>query len=462
MFQEKLTQSFESIIHIQPRKYRAFNLKNFKEIPQIRELSDQMIFDMEVAGNVLPFKANNYVTDQLIDWTNIPDDPIFRLTFPQKEMLKPYHYEKMAATIKSGASRTEIAAVANNIRSELNPNPSGQKDFNVPYQNGEPIPGMQHKYRETALFFPSQGQTCHAYCTFCFRWSQFTGMSDHKFASKEIKSVIKYLKEHSEISDLLLTGGDPMVMSGDIFRQYIDAILDANITTLKTIRIGTKTLAYWPYRYVTDPDADTILKTFEKITRSGKQVAFMAHFNHYKELSTDVVKLAVRRINNTGAIIRTQSPVFRYINADPKVWEKMWRQQTKMKMVPYYMFLARDTGAQHYFKVPLVEAWKIFREAYNHVSGTARTVRGPVMSCDPGKIQILGVSKIHNEKVFVLRFIQGRNKDWVHRPFFAKYDPDAIWYDELKPAFGEKKFFFEEELQEIYDEKTKILDESKA
>ena len=118
-------------------------------------------------------------------------------------------------------------------------------------------------------------------------------------------------------------------------------------------------------------------------------------------------------------------------------------------MIPYYMFLVRDTGARHHFDIPLEEAWQVFRGAYKDVSGIARTVRGPSMSAEPGKVQVLGVSEIKGEKVCVLRFLQGRNPDWVHRPFFAKYDPDAVWLTDLKPAFGEKEFFFEQELYEM-------------
>jgi hypothetical protein len=113
--------------------------------------------------------------------------------------------------------------------------------------------------------------------------------------------------------------------------------------------------------------------------------------------------------------------------------------------VPYYMFVARDTGAQDYFAVPLADAHAIYRKAYQRVSGIARTVRGPSMSAYPGKIQILGVNKIEGQKVFTLRFLQGRNADWIGQPFFAKYDEQASWLDELEPAFNDA-FFYEKEL----------------
>ena len=64
------------------------------------------------------------------------------------------------------------------------------------------------------------------------------------------------------------------------------------------------------------------------------------------------------------------------------------------------------------------------------------------MSCTPGKILVDGVAKIHGENVFVLKFIQGRNPNWANETFFAKYDKDAMWIDDLQPAFGKDQFFF--------------------
>lgn len=430
--------------------YRTYAQHNYRQIPQITRLTNQELHDIDVVSHVLPFKTNNYVVDELINWDNAPDDPIFTLTFPRKKMLIPEHYEKMDAAIKSGASKDELKKVAHEIRLQLNPHPAGQLEHNIPMIEGHKLTGMQHKYRETVLFFPSQGQTCHAYCSFCFRWPQFVGMDEWKFAMRETELLIKYLQQHNEVTDLLFTGGDPMIMKNKIFSAYIDALLDADIPNLQTIRIGTKALGYWPYKFLTDDDADDTLRTFEKIVNKGLNLAIMAHFNHPVELDTEAVRKAIRRVRNTGAQIRTQSPVLKNINADPLLWAEMWRKQVNQNCIPYYMFVARDTGAQHYFAVPLVEAWQIFRNAYQRVSGVCRTVRGPSMSATPGKVQILGVGDVQGKKVITLRFLQGRNPDWVARPFFAEYDDKAAWLSDLKPAFGEEKFFFEDELKQIF------------
>jgi len=429
---------------------KSYTLMNFRTIPQIQQMSEETQFEMEVVGNVLPFKTNNYVVEQLIDWDNIPNDPMYVLTFPQKGMLIPEHYDKMASTLRSGADKKEIARVANDIRLQLNPHPAGQMELNVPQlKDGTKLYGMQHKYDETCLFFPSQSQTCHAYCTFCFRWPQFVGMDEMKFAMREGEQLVQYLKEHPEISDVLFTGGDPMIMKASMFSVYTDALLDAKLPNLKTIRIGTKAVSYWPYKFLTDSDADETLKNFEKIVKSGTHLAIMAHFNHLAELSTDPIKEAIKRIRNTGAEIRTQSPLLAHINDDANMWAEMWQKQVSLGCIPYYMFVVRDTGAQHYFGVPLVKAEKIFRSAFRQVSGLARTVRGPSMSATPGKVHVLGVSEINGQKVIVLQLLQGRESEWVGIPFFAKYDENAIWLDDLEPAFGEK-FFFDDEFKAKY------------
>lgn len=437
------------VIKNQNIRYKAYNNSNYREIPWIDKLSKSQLFAIDVVSQVLPFKSNSYYVNELINWDNIPDDPMFILTFPQKDMLLPEHFKRIATLIKGKADRNIIKKEANKIRMELNPQPDGQLNYNIPKINGEKLLGTQHKYHETALFFPSQGQSCHAYCTFCFRWAQFVGIKNLKIASKETKLLFEYIKEHKEITDLLLTGGDPLMMSSKLLEQYIDPLLTYQTEHLQTIRIGTKALSHWPYRFFGNDDSDYLFRIFDKVNKAGKQIALMAHFNHSTELKTPAVQKAIKRLRSAGVNIRTQSPLLNHINNKSEIWEEMWREQTKLGLIPYYMFIARDTSAQHYFCVDLESAWKIFKDAYKNVSGLSRTVRGPSMSTSPGKIEILGITEINNEKVFVLRFIQARNPDWVGKPFFAKYDKKAIWLDSLKPAFDEKKFFWTDEFNKI-------------
>jgi len=428
-------------------RYKAYHSGNFKELRQVREkLTPEQIRDIEIVSKVLPFRTNNFVVNQLIDWDNPLDDPFFILNFPQKEMISERHYNIVYDALNSNISEAEFKQKIRSILYELNPHPAGQLEKNIPEMDGIKLNGLQHKYKETLLIFPRQGQTCHAYCTFCFRWPQFVGDNSLKIETDNIDMVVRYLQNHPEITNILFTGGDPLIMKTKVLASYIDKILELKLPNLTSIRIGTKALSYWPFRFLTDSDSDDLLRLFEKIIRSGYHLSIMAHFNHYIELRNDYVIKAIKRVQSTGAIIRTQSPILNHINAESEIWEIMLKEQTKLKLIPYYMFIPRDTGANEYFRVPLVKAWVIYKDAIKNVSGLSRTIRGPVMSSHFGKILFLGVSEIYNKLVSVFTMIQGRNEDWVNKPFFAEYNENAGWIDEIKPAFGEEKFFFQLEI----------------
>ncbi len=449
VMQLKRKQDLLDVEEQQAARFQVYTERHFDKIEALNNLSSEQRFEMRVVANVLPFRINQYVIDELIDWSNVPQDPMFQLTFPQKGMLAEEDFDKMAATLKSGADKKEIQRVANEIRQRLNPHPAGQQLLNVPVLDEETLDGVQHKYQETVLFFPSQGQVCHSYCTFCFRWAQFIGDKELRFSAKEADQLHRYLVEHKSISDLLLTGGDPMVMKTRHLIAYLEPLLQPEFDHVQTIRIGTKSLTFWPQRYVTDEDADELIDLFARLVAAGKHVALMAHFNHWREMDTDMARSAIQRIKDAGVTIRTQAPLLNHINNDGDVWAKMWRMQVKLGLIPYYMFVERDTGAKRYFEIPLVRAWEVYRTAMQQVSGLGRTARGPSMSAGPGKVEIQGISEINGEKVFVLRFIQARNPDWVQRPFFARFDEKATWLEQLQPAFGEEKFFFQDEYDDM-------------
>lgn len=417
------------------RRFTAYSAKHLDELLKRARLDEEERLKVRAVATVLPFRTNAYVVDELIDWSAAPDDPIYRLVFPQADMLPTTDVARLTGMLRDDAPKAELLAEANRIRQTLNPHPAGQMELNVPRIGREPVPGMQHKYPETVLFFPKQGQTCHAYCTYCFRWAQFVGDADLKFASDDIDQLVAYLRVHPEVTSVLLTGGDPMIMGEPVLKRYIEPLLE--IEQIESIRIGTKSLAYWPQRFVSDPDADDTLRLFERVVAAGKNLAFMAHFSHTRELEPELVATAAERIIGAGAVIRTQAPLIRTINDAPGVWSDMWRRQLTLGMIPYYMFVERDTGPQDYFAVPLADAYQIFREAYSSVSGLCRTVRGPSMSATPGKVCVDGIADIAGQRVFVLHFIQARDPELVGKPFFAQYDPKAAWLTDLKPAFAD-------------------------
>lgn len=422
------------------RGFHAYSAKHLDTLVQRAGLGPQERLAVRAVASVLPFRTNSYVVENLIDWDAAPDDPIYRLVFPQPDMLPAADVRRLADLISGGAPDAALRAAAHEIRMRLNPQPAGQLLLNAPSLHGRPLSGLQHKYPETVLFFPRQGQTCHAYCSYCFRWAQFVDEPDLKMATDDIGVLVAYLGEHPEVTSVLITGGDPMIMGEAVLRRYIGPLIDPRngLDHLESIRIGTKSLAYWPQRFVSDPDADATLGLFGEVVASGRALAVMAHFSHPRELSPALPGEAVRRICSTGAVIRTQAPLIRSINDDAAAWQAMWRTQVRMGMVPYYMFVERDTGPQDYFAVPLARGYDIFREAYQGVSGLCRTVRGPSMSATPGKICVDGVAEVAGVKVFVLRMIQARDPQLVGLPFFARFDPAATWLTDLEPVFTDR------------------------
>ncbi len=420
--------------------YKTYTERNMNKISHLEKLSPDRVRAMKAVAKVLPFRTNNYITEKLIDWSRVPEDPLFQMTFPQPEMLEKEDLDKIM-DLESG-SRELLDQEIMRIRRNMNPHPAGQLEHNVPELGGKKLKGLQHKYNETVLFFPEHGQTCHAYCTYCFRWAQFIGDESLRMASGETEILVNYLNGHPEITDLLVTGGDPMFMRTKLVKRYLEGLLKVKPGNLKNIRIGTKALSYWPYRFTKDSDSDELLEFFREITEAGFHVTIMAHFTHPVELETPEVAEAVLRIQETGAAIRCQTPILNHINADASLWSKMWEKEVEMGMIPYYMFVARDTGPKGYFNIPLEKIYRIFSRAYSSISGLSRTVRGPSMSTLQGKVVVEGITGKGPDKKFVLKYIQSRNPERVNRIFFAKYNPEASWITDLEPASKEDEPFF--------------------
>jgi KamA family protein len=410
-------------------RYRAWGPPHLDRIAAHYPLPADEVDTVRLHALVLPFRVNEYVLDHLIDWSAVPDDPVYQLVFPQPGMLSAADEAALRATVRDGRATPRTADVVKRLRTSLNPHPAGQRELNVPALAGHALDGVQHKYAETVLYFPSQGQTCHAYCTYCFRWAQFVGDQELQFGTPDPTGLVGYLHAHPEVSDVLVTGGDPLIMTTERLRAHIEPLLD--VATVQTIRLGTKALAYWPQRLVTDRDADDALRLVEQVVASGRTLAVMAHMSHVRELATPIAQQALARLRAAGAVVYCQSPVMAHVNDSADDWSSLWRAEINAGAVPYYMFMPRDTGPREYFEVPLARAVEIFADAYRRLPGLARTVRGPVMSTTPGKVVVDGVTGEGDARAFQLRFVQARDPGLVGRPFTATYSPTAAWLDDL-------------------------------
>jgi L-lysine 2,3-aminomutase len=420
---------------------RSVSGDRLRQLVLDRTGNPELAHDVQVVSHVLPFKVSSYVVDELIDWDRAPDDPIYRLTFPHRDMLDPEHFHLVEQALRAG-DRGDVRLAVTKVHDALNPHPGNQLSLNVPQDDDLSTWGLQHKYRETVLVFPRQGQTCHSYCAYCFRWAQFVDRPELKLAVSGPEAMTGYLDKHPEVTDVLVTGGDPLVMRTDLLASYLRPLLEPGREHIRSIRIGTKAVSFWPHRLLAGQEADDLIRLVEELVAAGKHVALMLHLSHAAELRTDLARAAIARLRSAGAVLRAQAPVVRHVNDSAAVWAELWQREVHLGVEPYYMFVERDTGAQRYFALPLVEAAGIYRDAIAQVSGLARTARGPVMSATPGKVVVDGVVELDRGRAFVLHYLQARDPGLVGRPFFAAFDPHAQWWDELRPyGPGDREFF---------------------
>lgn len=413
-------------------KLKFYNKNNIQGISQIKHISRELIDGILLAAEVLPFRVTNYVIENTINWNNIPDDPVFQMTFPLPAMLKKSDFDLLAGLSKYKDNRFRQAVYE--IRKRMNPNPSEQAN-NRPLLNDNLATGIQHKYPQTVLFFPAHGQICHSYCSFCFRWSQF--VQPHYddivfFSAKSSEQLTDYLRQKKMVTDVLITGGDPMVMNTQHLENYINPLLLPEFEHIQTIRIGTKALSYWPRRFLTDPDSDDLFRLIDKVTKAGKHFTLMVHINHLQEIETPTAIEAINRLRNAGVIMRHQSPILRHINDSSMSWQQLLNQLIRLGIIPYYMFIERDTGPYDYFSIPLKKALDVYQGVMKNVSGLSKTMRGPIMSAAIGKIELRDIVTISEQDYFLLHYLQARDRNLVNKHFLAKYKSHAKWITDLE------------------------------
>ncbi len=377
---------------------------------------------------VVPFRANDYITEHLIDWAAAPDDPVYRLFFPQPDMLPAKDVHAIARLLARGAPHAHIRAAARAARTREVP---GQPALEL---GREPVPGMQHEDPGTVAIFPRQGQASHA--SSWFGWARPAGEPGPGVAAGDMDNIVRYLRGCSEVSSVAISGADPMLMGAAALRRYVEPLLDPALGHIDSIEFATQSLSCWPQRFSGDPGASDTLRLFEQVTAADKTLAVMAWYCHPRELGQPAAVAAAARIRSAGAVIRTRAPLVKTVNDDPRAWAAMWRAQLRLGMIPNDMVVMHDTGPQGYFAVTLAAGVQIFQAAFASVSGLCRTVPGPSMQTAPGRVCVDGVTQIAGQKVFVLHMTAARDPVLVGPRFFARFHPGAVWLSDLEPAFA--------------------------
>ncbi|MDB5053077.1 MAG: KamA family radical protein [Bacilli bacterium] len=357
-------------------------ITNVDEIPGLTE--DERVSYKKVTDKFV-FRLNDYYL-QLIDWTN-PHDPIRKLVIPSSNELQEY-------------GRWDAS----------------DEDTNYV------VKGCQHKYQTTALLIVSE--VCGAYCRFCFRKRLFR--ADVKEAMPDVQDGLDYIARTPEINNVLLTGGDPLILNTRKLRNIIEAL--RAIDHVKVIRIGSKMPVFNPMRIYEDQEILDLIRTY---STDEKRIYIMAHVNHPREITEEAGK-CFKALYDAGAIVVNQSPVLKGINDDPLVLGELLDKLSWAGVTPYYFFVNRPVAGNRGFVLTLEEVYHIVEEAKARTSGLGKRVR-LCMSHTSGKVEILAIE----EGKAYLKYHQSRDGEYG-KLMVLDCPKEATWFDELP---GNEKYW---------------------
>lgn len=362
--------------------------KYITKVDKIDGLSSFEKEELKQVTDKYAFRINEYYLS-LIDW-NDPDDPIRRLIIPSMEEL--VSWGKLDASNEHSYTKAK---------------------------------GLEHKYSDTALFLVTD--VCGAYCRFCFRKRLF--LNDNDEVLRDLEPGLQYIAEHPEITNVLLTGGDPLVMSTKKLEAIISRLRE--IPHVQIIRIGSKMPAFNPFRITEDP---SLLDMIKKYSLPEKRIYIMTHFNHPREITPEAEK-AVKLLLDAGAILANQTPLLRGVNDDANVLAELFDKLSFIGVPPYYVFQGRPVSGNKMFAVPIEEGLNIFEKARTKVSGLARRARY-AMSHASGKVEIMGMT---DEHIF-FKYQRSAHEANKGRIMIFERNPDAYWLDDYTELVADYKF----------------------
>lgn len=219
-----------------------------------------------------------------------------------------------------------------------------------------PVKGIVHRYPDRVLLKPVH--VCAVYCRFCFRREK-VGPGSEALSADELAAAIDYIKNAPQVWEVILTGGDPFVLSARRLRDIM-AALNA-IPHVQVIRFHTRVPVADPARIT-----DDVIAALE----SEKAVYVVLHANHAQEL-TDAVKACVRKFVAAGIPLLSQSALLRGVNDKPEVLEKLFRALTAMKVKPYYLHHPDLAPGTSHFRLTIAAGQDIMRRLQGRVSGVA-------------------------------------------------------------------------------------------
>jgi KamA family protein len=279
------------------------------------------------------------------------------------------------------------------------------------------MPGLEHKYDSTALLLISNA--CAGICRYCFRKRVF--LKDKQDHIKDMSAALNYVSKHREITNVLLTGGDPLMLPTDQLEEIITKL--RRINHVKIIRIGTRMPVYNPHRIAEDKKLLDLIKTHSSPRR---KIYIMTHFMHPREL-TDIATQTCHLLQKAGAVVTNQTPLRKGVNDDPEILAELFAKLSFCGIIPYYTFQCRPASGNKAYTVPIETGYEIIEKAKAKVSGLAKRIRF-VMSHSSGKIEIIGKT----DTAAFMKYHRAANNRDSGKIMIFKSNPKALWFDDYE------------------------------
>ena len=334
---------------------------------------------MKKVAQIHPMRISPYYFS-LINW-NDPADPIKKMAVPSLEEL----------------------------------NTDGFYDTSGEAENTK-MPGLQHKYAETALILSTN--RCATYCRYCFR-KRLVGLPTEEIL-RRFEDAVEYIENHTEINNVLVSGGDPLVLSNKVIETFLKLL--TRIDHLSFIRFGSRTPVTLPSRF----RDQKLLALFKKYSQMDKRVYIVTQFNHPREITLQSVS-AVNKILKAGILMSNQTVLLKGVNDDPETLSTLMDKLVSIGIAPYYVFQCRPVKrVKHHFQIPICKAVKIVEKAKANCNGHSKRFKY-IMSHKTGKIEILGIM---NGEIY-FKYHEAKDRENMGNMFKRRVDAKAGWLDDF-------------------------------
>lgn len=249
------------------------------------------------------------------------------------------------------------------------------------------VPGIIHRYPDRCLLMLTN--SCAVHCRFCFRKSLL------KNNTVDLTKSLNYLKKHKEVWEVILSGGDPFMLTNDFLQQVISEL--RKIPHIKIIRFHTRVPVVYPKR---------INKDFLKIISKAYPLVIVFHINHPKEMTSQFLK-KVEQLKSSKALLLSQSVLLKNINNDPKILADLFKKLLEIGIKPYYLHHLDNAIGTDYFRVSIEEGKQIMKELQSKISGICLPEYVVDLPGGNGKVPVFWLKKVSKKSYSVINY-QGK------------------------------------------------------